>query len=188
MVTKEDLLYRMVFTLKDGARVLIRPLVKEDKQALLDLFLNVSYEDRRYMRHNVNDPEVVSSFIDQLDYDRIFPMVAVVNDRIVGDATLHFNTGTARHRGELRIFLAKDFRGRGLGNKLVQAITEIAKRRSLYMLEVQIVRDLTSDIKALERLGFETVCIFEDYFMLPDGELKDIVHMINRIRPPVSEF
>jgi len=62
MVTKEDLLYRMVFTLKDGARVLIRPLVKEDKQALLDLFLNVSYEDRRYMRHNVNDPEVVSSF------------------------------------------------------------------------------------------------------------------------------
>jgi len=115
-------------------------------------------------------------------------MVAVVNDRIVGDATLHFNTGTARHRGELRIFLAKDFRGRGLGNKLVQAITEIAKRRSLYMLEVQIVRDLTNDIKALERLGFETVCIFEDYFMLPDGELKDIVHMINRIRPPVSEF
>jgi len=47
---------------------------------------------------------------------------------------------------------------------------------------------LTNDIKALERLGFETVCIFEDYFMLPDGELKDIVHMINRIRPPVSEF
>lgn len=188
MVTKEEMLYRMVFTLKDGARVLIRPLVKEDKQALLELFLHVSPDDRRYMRHNVNDPSVVSGWVDNLDYDSIFPLVAVVGDRIVGDATLHFNSGTARHRGEVRIFLAKDFRGRGLGNKLIQAVTEIAKRRSLYMLELQIVRDLTSDIKALERLGFETKCIYDDYFMLPDGELKDIVHMINRIRPPENEF
>ncbi len=188
MVTKEDLLYRMVFTLKDGARVLIRPLMKEDKEALIELFTNISYEDRRYMRHNVHDPAVITEWIDKLDYDSIFPMIALVGDRIVGDATLHFNPGTARHRGEMRIFLAKDFRNRGLGNKLVQAITEIAKRKNLSMLEVQIVLDLTSDIKALERLGFERKCVFEDYFMLPDGEMKDIVHMINRIRPPQNEF
>lgn len=188
MVTKEDLLYRQIFTLKDGARVLIRPLTKDDKQSLLDLFLPVPLEERRFIRHNINDPEVVSAWVENIDYDKIFPLIAIVGDRIVGDATIHFNTGSARHRAEIRIFLAKDFRGRGLGTKLIQGVKEIAKRRSIYLLEVQIVRDLINDIKALEKLGFETACIYEDYFMLSDGELRDVVHMLNRIRTPEGEF
>ena len=39
MVVKEDLIFRQVLTLRDGARVLLRPLVPDDRQALLDFFL-----------------------------------------------------------------------------------------------------------------------------------------------------
>lgn len=188
MVTKEDLLYRQIFTLKDGTRILIRPLTKDDKKGLSDLFLPVPFEERRYMRHNINDPAIIEQWIDEIDYDQVFPLVAVVNDRIVGDTTIHFRSGSARHRADIRIFLAKDFRGRGLGTRLIQGVVEIAKRRSIFILEVQIVRDLIHDIKALEKLGFESVCIYDDFFMLPDGELRDIVHMINRIKASVHEF
>jgi L-amino acid N-acyltransferase YncA len=188
MVMKEDLLYRQVFTLKDGARVLIRPLIPDDRQALLDLFLPVPAEERRFMRHDIGNPEVIAGWAEHIDYDKIFPLVAVVGDRIVGDATLHFNTGTARHRAEMRVFLAKDFRRRGLGSKLSQALIDLAKRRDLYLLEVQIVRDLSNDIKAMEKVGFEVKCMFEDYYMLPDGELRDVVHMILRLRVPEGEF
>ena len=188
MVTKEDLLYRQVFTLKDGVRVLIRPLTKDDTQGMLDLFLPVPWEERRYMRHDISDAELVTNWVKNIDYDRIFPLVAMVNDRIVGEATIHFNTGSARHRAEIRIFMAKDVRNRGLGNKLIYGVIEIAKRRNISILELQIVRDLINDIKALEKLGFNSVCIYEDYFLLPDGELRDIVHMVNRIRTPEGEF
>ena len=190
MVTKEELLYRQVFTLKDGARILIRPMTKDDLKALQELFLPVTPEERRFMRHDVNNPEVIASWIENLDYDKVFPLVALVGDRIVGEATLHFyvTDPSARHRAEIRIFLSKDFRQRGLGTKLLLALTEIAKKRSLYFLEVQVVRDLTNDVKAMERLGFKIECIFEDYFMLPDGELRDVVHMIMRLREPIGEF
>jgi len=188
MVMKEDLLYRQIVTLKDGARVLIRPLTKEDHSALLDLFLPVSPDERRFMRHNVNDPEVIAKWVDNIDYDQVFPLIALVGDRIVGDVTLHFNQGHARHRAEVRIFLAKDFRHRGLGTKLIQALIDVAKKRSLYILEVQIVRDLTNDIKAMQRMGFEIDCTFEDYYMLPDGELRDVVHLVQRLRAPEGEF
>ncbi|MCI0519718.1 MAG: GNAT family N-acetyltransferase [Chloroflexi bacterium] len=188
MTTKEELLFRQVVTLRDGARVLIRPLVTEDRQMLLDLLVPVSPDELRFMRHNVVDPAVVNSWIDNLNYDRVFPMVAVIGDRIVGEATLHFGKGYARHRAELRIFLAKDFRRRGLGMKLTQAMIDIAKRRSLYMLEVQIVRDLSNDIKAMEKVGFEVVVTYEDYYMLPNGELRDVVHMLLRLRTPEGEF
>jgi len=188
MATKEDLQFRQIFTMKDGARVLIRPLAKNDRQAMLDLFIPVPLEERRYMRHNINDPEIITSWTKNIDYDKVFPLIAVVGERIVGVASLHFYPEYARHRAEVRIFLAKDFRGRGLGSRLLLALIEIGKRRSLYILEVQIVRDLPNDIKAMEKVGFQPKCIFEDYIMLPDGELRDVVHMMMRLREPEGEF
>lgn len=188
MVTKEDLFFRQVVTLRDGARVLLRPLVPDDRQALIDFYVPVSKEERRYMRHNINDPALIASWAENLDYERVFPLVAVVGDRIVGNGTLHFGEGHARHRAEFRIFLAKDFRRRGLGNKLIQALIENARRRSIYLLEVQIISDHVDVIKAMSKAGFENVCTFEDYFQLPDGELKDVVHMVLRMRVATDEF
>jgi RimJ/RimL family protein N-acetyltransferase len=188
MITKEDLVFRQVVTLRDGVRVLLRPLIHDDRQGLLDLFLPVSSEERSYMRHNVNDPSVVNAWVDHIDYDTIFPLVAVVGDRVVGNATLHFYQGPARHRAEVRIYLAHDFRGRGLGTKLIQALIEQAKRRNIYIIEIQVVSELVNDIKAMQKAGFKADCILEDYFMLPDGELKDLVHMTLRLRTNDEEF
>lgn len=188
MDTREDLAFRQVVTLRDGARVLLRPLVQNDRQALLNFFATTSADELRFMRHNVSEPSVIDQWIDHLDYEKVFPVAAVVGERIVGEGTLHFNTGSARHRAELRIFLGKEFRRRGLGTKLTQTMIEIAKRKSLYLLEVQIVRDLSNDIKAMEKVGFDTVCTFEDYYMLPDGELRDVVLMTLRLRTPEGEF
>jgi len=188
MVTKDDLIFRQVVTLRDGARVLLRPLAKEDRQALLDFFLPVTYEERRYMRHNVNDAELISSWAEDIDYDKIFPLIAVVGDRIVGNATLEFFTGPGRHRSEVRIFLAKDFKRRGLGTKMIQALIDIARKRSLYMMEVKIVSDHVEVIKAMLKAGFQIVCTIENYFMLPDGELRDVVHLVYQLRIVEDEF
>ena len=188
MITKEELIFRQVITLRDGARLLLRPLTPDDKPALLDLFLPVPYEERQYMRHNINDPELVSVWATNPEYDKTFPLVAVSGDRIVGNATLHFGQGPSRHRAEMRIFLAKDFRRRGLGAKMVQALVDIAKRRSLYLLEVQIVSNLVNDIKAMQKAGFDVNGTIEDYFMLPDGELRDIVLLMMRLRIEEDEF
>jgi RimJ/RimL family protein N-acetyltransferase len=188
MVTKEDLIYRQVFTLKDGARILIRPLTPDDRQALMDLYAPVSADDMRYMRHNVKDPQLINKWIDNLDYTKVFPLVAVFGSRIVGTATLHFNEGPERHRAEVRIFLSKDFRRRGVGSRLLQGIIELAKRHNLHMLEVQVVSDQHHIIRAFQSLGFETRCVYEDYFMLPDGDLRDVTHLILKLRESDEQF
>jgi RimJ/RimL family protein N-acetyltransferase len=188
MVTKEDLIYRQVFTLKDGARILLRPLTTDDRQALHDLFAPVSADDFRYMRDNVKDPQVINIWIDLLDYTKVFPLVAVFGSRIVGTATLHFHTGPERHRAEVRVFLSKDFRRRGVGSRLLQGLIELAKRHNLYILEVEIVSDQNHIIRAFHALGFETRCIYDDYFMLPDGDLRDVAHLILHLRDSEEQF
>ena len=188
MLSKQDLIYRQLVTLRDGARVLLRPLVTEDRQALIDLFTPLAPEELRYFRTNVSDPAVVGGWVDKLDYEHVLPIVAVLGDRIVGDATLHLNQGPTRHVAEVRIFLAKDFRHRGLGGRMLQALVDIAKRRSLYMLEVDVVSDQTHIIKAFQSAGFVLKCTYEDYFMLPDGEFRDLAHLILRLRTEDDQF
>ena len=182
MVTKQDLIYRQVVTLRDGTRVLLRPLTSEDRQALIDLFSPISIEEKRYFRTNVNNPEIVGGWVDALDYDKVLPIVAVFGNRIVGDVTLHFRYGPARHIAELRIFLAKEFRHRGLGGRMLQAIIDLAKRRNLLYIEAEVVSEQTHIIKAFHSVGFLSKCTFEDYFMLPDGELLNLAHLVLRLR------
>lgn len=74
MTTKEDIVFRQLITLSDGGRVLLRPLSTDDRQALIDLFEHVSPEDARYMRHNIIDSELVSKWIDELDYEQVLPI------------------------------------------------------------------------------------------------------------------
>ena len=188
MITKNELIYRQIITLSDGGRVLLRPLTKDDRQGLLDLFTPLRADDVRFLRHNVREAKLVNQWIDELDYDKVFPLVAVVNDQIVGNATLHFNEGPARHRAEVRIFLAKEIRRRGVGTRLLQSLIEIARRRSLYLLEAQIVTDQAPVIKAFRNLGFEQKCVLEDFFILPDGEPRDVAHLILRLRETGEEF
>ena len=182
MVAKQDFIYRQVVTLRDGTRILLRPLVKEDRQSLIDLFAPITPEEKRYFRTNVTDPDFVGGWVDALDYEKVLPIVAVFGNRIVGDATLHFRIGPAHHIAELRIFLAKDFRHRGLGGRLMQALIDIAKRRNLLFIEAEVVSDQVNIIKAFQTAGFVQKCTFEDYFILPDGELLDLTHLILRLR------
>jgi RimJ/RimL family protein N-acetyltransferase len=182
MLTKPDLIYRQLVTLRDGARVLLRPLTSGDRQALIDLFSVISEEERRYFRTNVKDAEIVGGWVDNLDYDRVLPIVAVIGDRIVGDATLHFHDGPYRHIAEIRVFLAKDFRHRGLGVRMLNALIELAKRRNLYILEVEVVNDQLEIIRAFQNVGFVLKSVSQEYFMLPDGELRDLTHLVLRLR------
>jgi RimJ/RimL family protein N-acetyltransferase len=188
MLTKETQVYRQIVTLDDGARVLLRMLVPDDRQALLDLYATASAEDRDCMRHDVRDPEVINTWIEALDYERVLPLVAVAGYRIVGNATLHFKEGPDQHRGEVRIFLARDLRRRGLGTHMLQVLIEFARRRNLYLLEVEIRADQGSALRAVQALGFKALCTLPDYFLKPNGELADVVLLLMPLRGKNGEF
>lgn len=180
--------YRNLVTLPDGTRALLRPLVAGDREGLVELFAHASREDRRYLRDDVTDRELVASWAENLDYTDVFPLVAVVNDRLVGDATLHFREGAHRHQGEVRIFLAQEVRRRGLGTKMLRALIDIARNVGLHQLIARIVTDQGPVIKAFQDLGFEHQCTLPNYFMLPNGSTRDIALMILQLVEHRGEF
>ncbi len=180
--------YRNLVTLPDGTRALLRPLVAEDRQGLVELFAHASEEDRRYLRDDVTNRELVATWAENLDYHRVFPLMAVVRDRLVGDATLHFRAGAHRHQGELRIYLAQEVRRRGLGMHMLRALIEVARSEGLHQLVAEVVTDQGPVIKAFEELGFSRQCTLPDYFMLPDGSTRDVALMLMPLIQHRGEF
>lgn len=180
--------FREMLTLKDGVSVLIRPATPDDEQRLVDLFAPVSDADFRYLRDNVRDRAVIESWFESLDYSRVLPLLALFKDRVVGQATLHFRHGPERHIGEVRIFLAKDFRQRGLGTRMLNTLIDLARRKDLDLLLAEVVADQSRVIKAFQKLGFELRCTFEDYFMLPDGDTRDVAMLFLRLKRKTDVF
>lgn len=180
--------FREVVTLRDGVHVLLRPLIKDDCKRLEELFSPISDEDLRIFRSNVKDAEVVRTWCENLNYDDALPLLALVKERAVGLVTLLFFHGARRHIGEIRIFLSKDFRKRGLGMKMVRSAIELARKQGLQILIGEVLAEQTKIVRAFEQMGFKIQCTLEDYFMLPDGDCADIVFLMMTLKPKVEEF
>jgi putative acetyltransferase len=180
--------FREMVTLKDGVYILLRPMTPEDEAHLVEFYSAVSEDDLRYFRHYVKDPEVIRAWCKELDYSVAIPILALARDRVVGSASLHFFKGPKRHVGEVRLFLAKDFRARGLGTKMIRALIEIARKEGLCILQVEVIADQTKVVRAFESLGFKCQATIDEYFLFPDGDSHDVVFMTMALRPKIDEF
>ncbi|MEW6402046.1 MAG: GNAT family N-acetyltransferase [Chloroflexota bacterium] len=180
--------FREMVTLKDGAYVLLRALTHDDKDRLMDFYNAVSAEDLQYFRHDVKDGALIEDWCEHLDYSEVLPIIALAKERIVGSATLHFFTGPKRHIGEVRLFLGKDYRKRGLGMKMIRALIDLARKQGLSVLLAEVIAEKNKVVKAFEQLGFHSDCVLDDFFMFPDGDCSDLVIMTMSLRPKVDEF
>jgi len=180
--------FREMVTLKDGAYVLLRAMTCDDKARLTDFYNSVSADDLQYFRHNVKDESLIQEWCEHLNYSDVLPVIALAKDRIVGSATLHFYSGPKRHVGEVRLFLAKDYRKRGLGMKMIRAMIDLARKQGLSILLAEVIAEQNKVVKAFEQLGFHPDCVLDDYFMFPDGDCSDVVVMTLPLRPKVDEF
>jgi L-amino acid N-acyltransferase YncA len=175
--------YPKTVVLDDGGEVVFRPLRKEDENALTEFFKELPLKDRACLKEDVADPRVIAAWIDRLDYDAILPIIALENDRIVGDATLHFNpAGWTRHQAEIRLTTGVGHRTRGLGKRLTQDIIDIARRMGLEQLSIELAPELQDAFLLCQKIGFSQAAVLEGFIIDLDGNERDLVLMIKQLK------
>ena len=141
--------------LPDGATVVLRPLVGGDRDKLVALFIDIPHEELRNLQDNVSDPTVVLRWCRNLNYARVLPIVAELDGKLVGDATLHRRTvGPMRQIGRFRAYVRPEYRNRGIGTVLLQEIMSVAQQVGLTQLAVELYEDQTALRKVFSRYGF----------------------------------
>jgi len=153
-----------VVTLKDGTKVTLRPLRRDDEKDFHKLFLGIPEPERMFIKHRVIDLEVIRDWCRNIDYGRNLPLVALINGKIIGDATLHQQLGGwKRHVGRVSVLVHPDFRGRGLARALEGEIIDIARSASLEKVEAEFIGEQEAAIKMFAMLGFSQLLRLEDY-------------------------
>jgi GNAT superfamily N-acetyltransferase len=153
-----------VVTLKDGTKVTLRPLRRDDEKDFHKLFLGIPEPERMFIKHRVTDFEVIRDWCRNIDYGRNLPLVALIAGKIIGDATLHQQLGGwKRHVGRVSVLVHPEFRGRGLARALVGEIIDIARSASLEKVEAEFIGEQEAAIKMFAMLGFSQLLRLEDY-------------------------
>ena len=169
--------YPKTVGLRDGTSITLRPMQPDDADALLAFFQKLSSEDRFFLKEDVASPVVIQRWVDDMDYDRALPIIALDGDTIVADGTLHRSRANARrHIGQIRIAVADDYRNRGLGTTLLNDLATIANEHGLERLLLEAVSDHEDDaIKAAEYVGFVRVGSLPGHAKDLQGHPRDIV-------------
>jgi RimJ/RimL family protein N-acetyltransferase len=165
--------------LKDGTRVTLRPMVQADREKMLAFFRGLDEKDLLFLRSDVRDAEVIDRWVNNIDYRRAFPLLAEVEGRIVGDATLHMRRmGWKRHLGNVRVVVAKDFQNKGLATLLINELVELAEEFGLEKLIAEIHLQAQSAMTAFKHAGFSVKAVFEDLVKDFTGRSSDLVVMV----------
>lgn len=168
--------------LRDGRRVMLRPFAEKDVDALYDFFHRMPVEYRRFAWDNVDNRSLIEAWGREIDYGKVFPLLAVDGSRIVADATLHRREGgPLRLVGRIKWMIDPEFRGAGLGTILVNHLIHIARDRGLRHVNSMLISDLEADaVKTLEGLGF-TSYVQPGYGTDPDGNQHDMTKLILKL-------
>ncbi len=165
--------------LSDGTSVTLRPMVSGDEAAVLAFFGRVPADDRYYLKDDVASTEVVRGWARTVDYNRVLPILALKDGRVIADGSLHFWQGARRHQAEVRISVDPEYRSRGLGRAMMRELIRIARERGLRRLLMEVVpaREEAA-VRVTGMLGFTPMVVLPDYAIDRSGLLAlDLIVM-----------
>jgi RimJ/RimL family protein N-acetyltransferase len=168
--------------LRNGKRVLLRPFTGDDIDALFDFFGSLPAEVRRLAWDNIEDRSLVESWGHNIDYSKVFPLIALDGRKIVADATLHRRKGgPLRLVGRIKWLIDPAYRGQGLGATLANNFITIAREHGLRHLTCMPITEFEADaIRTLREIGFKEYRI-PGYGVDPDGNQYDMVKLVLKL-------
>lgn len=159
-MTSVDFVARHTTTvsLRDGTRIMLRPVVPEDKAVLADGFARLS-EGSRYRRFMVGLNRLTAEmlkYLTEIDYVNHFAWAALDMD-----AAGTRGAGVARYvrlkedpqTAEAAVTVADEYQGRGLGTILLEALTAAAIESGVVRFRSYVLADNHPMIDILKSLG-----------------------------------
>ncbi|MGE5187686.1 MAG: GNAT family N-acetyltransferase, partial [Betaproteobacteria bacterium] len=166
--------YEILWLLKNGQEVLLRPIKPEDEPMWLEWFQSLSEESIRYRFFQMlkDTPHEVRVRYCNIDYDREIAMVAEIVEngkrKILGVTRLSIESD-GKH-GEMAFIVSDYWQGLGLGTKLVDYTLDIAKEKGIQDVYAIMLQDNYRALSLTKKMGFRI-----DY--LNDGTVKGSLNL-----------
>lgn len=150
--------YTSLWKLRDGRKVILRPIKPEDEPLWLEMFHNFSEESIhfRLFQTIIQPAHEYSARYCNIDYDRELAIVAEIEEdgkrKMLG--VVRLNLDTSGKSGEISFIVTDTWHGQGLGSKMVDYMIEISKDKKLETIHAIMLPDNYKAIKLLREMGF----------------------------------
>lgn len=169
--------------LKDGKKVTIRELQVKDLDRLMKFYSSLPPEDRKYLRIDVTNREIVQQRIELTKEGNVIRLIALHNDEIVADGALELSGEEWRkHQGELRVIVARPFQHKGLGMIMVRELYFLAVEKNVDQAVVKMMRPQVAAQRIFRKLGFREELLIPDYVRDIAGKKQDLIIMVCNIK------
>jgi acetyltransferase len=167
--------YEQVCPLRGGGTCVIRPIHPDDAQMLQRLVKELSPESRyfRFASAFSELPPAMLARFTLIDYDREMALVAVLKERsVAADGTVveserivgvsRYITNPDQTTCEFSLVVADEFKGMGLGSRLMESIMDVARDKGLAEIDGLVLANNASMLKLMKSLGFAVKRFAED--------------------------
>jgi N-acetylglutamate synthase-like GNAT family acetyltransferase len=120
----------------------IRRFRPSDAEAMVAFARSLPEHDLLFLSRDVREPRVVAAWLKAIEEGEIDSLIAEDDGQVVATAALVRDPlSWSAHVGEVRLLVASERRGAGLGSDLLQGIFMIAKERGLSKLIARMTVD-----------------------------------------------
>jgi acetyltransferase len=161
--------------LRDGGAYLVRPIHPDDASMLQD-FVRAMSPESRYFRFVSTMRELSEKMLARftlIDYDREMALVAVHRQREPREdgsftekerliAVSRYVTNPDMSTCEFSLAVSDDFKGQGIGTRMMMSIMDVARSKGLAQIEGLVLSNNVTMLKLMKGLGFETRRYDED--------------------------
>jgi GNAT superfamily N-acetyltransferase len=169
-----------------------RLMAQADEAAVLDFAQKLPLHDLLFLPRNISEPKVLAAWIKEIERGAITSLLAVMAGRVVGCGTIVRDPlSWSPHVGEIRMVVATDVRGLGVGRALSQETFALALGAGLEKLMVQMTVDQVGAIAIFEGLGFKAEALLRDHVRDLAGKKHDIVvlgHNVAQVQAQMEAY
>ncbi len=176
----------------DAGEIEFRLMTRADETAVLDFARKLPTHDLLFLPRNISQPKVLSAWVAEIEAGDITSLLALKGGAVVGCGTLVRDSRSwSPHVGEIRMVVATDVRGKGVGRSLSQETFALALGSGLEKLSVQMTVDQRAAIALFESLGFKAEALLRDHVRDAGGGKHDIVvlgHNVAQVRAQMEAY
>jgi ribosomal protein S18 acetylase RimI-like enzyme len=155
----------------------VRRIERADRAALERFLAAIPDADRTFLKEDVADPEVIAAWARPGEARSI----AVDDGEVAGYVAVIPLHGWSSHVGELRLVVAPDRRGQGVGRLLARHAVVEALELGLAKLVVEVIADQEALVSMFRALGFEPEALLTDHVRVRSGELRDLLVLAHSV-------
>ena len=171
-------MYPRTVIVKHDLEVELWLMTADDAPALLEFYRSLPSEDLLYLREDVTKPEAMDRWVEGIENDRGWHLLAGYQGHIVADGELDYPFyGWSRHVGEVRLVVDQAFRGSGLSMTIARDLLAQAADEDLHKVMVQMTVDQHTAIQLFKKLGFHHEAVLSEHVQDQHGKFRDLIIM-----------